>query len=415
MYTLNMHDIKRSAVTSINFLLKKFPCVAILGARQIGKTTLLKQVLSKAPFFDMEKQADFDRISRDPDFFLSQYENPIVIDEAQILPEFFSALRVKIDANRNRNGQYLISGSSSPELLTKISESLAGRIAIFELGGFSLEESWKKNGNSLYQHIAEKNTAKILSLKPQLSNRQLLESCLTGSYPEPFLKHRNDPKTFSLWMENYFRSYIERDVRNTFPGLNIENYRRFVSMLAGASGQILNASEFARSLNVSQPTVKSYFQIAHGTFVWRILPSYQKNISKRIIKMPKGHMRDSGLLNYILKNRDVDSLQIHPLYGRIWETFVIEEFLKGFQNRLILTEPFFYRTSNQAEIDLILEGEFGTLPIEIKSGTLTPKKSIITLKQFVEEHNLPFGIVINQSRENIWLTEKILQISAGCL
>jgi len=410
-----MHDIKRSAVESICFLLNNFPCVAILGARQIGKTTLLKQVLPKAPFFDMEKQADFGRISRDPDFFLSQYENPIVIDEAQLLPELFSDLRVKIDTNRNKNGQYLISGSSSPELLTKISESLAGRIAIFELGGFSLEESWKKSGNPLYQYLAKKNTAKIISLKPQLSNMQLLESCLTGSYPEPFLKYRNEPKTFSLWMENYFRSYIERDVRGIFPGLNIDHYKRFVSMLAGTSGQILNASEFARSLNVSQPTVKSYFQIAHGTFVWRILPSYQKNINKRTIKMPKGHMRDSGLLNYVLKNRDTDLLQIHPLYGRIWETFIIEEIIKGFQNKLISTEPFFYRTSNQAEIDLILEGEFGTLPIKIKSGALTSKQSIMALKQFVEDHNLPFGIVINQARENIWLTKKILQLSAGCL
>ena len=131
--------------------------------------------------------------------------------------------------------------------------------------------------------------------------------------------------------------------------------------------------------------------------------------------MPKGHMRDTGLLNHILKNKTIHDLQIHPIFGRIWETFVIETLLKGFQNQLISVEPFFYRTSNQAEIDLILEGDFGVLPIEIKSGTITPKKHIIVLEQFIKEHKLPLGLVINNAQEAAWLTKNILQIPAGCL
>jgi predicted AAA+ superfamily ATPase len=139
-YTLNMHGIKRTAVDSICELLKRFPCVAILGARQVGKTTILKQVLPNARLFDLENRNDFQRIQSDPDFFLSQQKEPIAIDEAQLLPEFFSALRVAIDADRTTNGRFLISGSSSPELLKHITETLAGRIALFELNGFSLEE-----------------------------------------------------------------------------------------------------------------------------------------------------------------------------------------------------------------------------------------------------------------------------------
>lgn len=410
-----MHDLERTALKSIHLLLEHFPCVAILGTRQVGKTTLLKQVLPKAPFFDLEKRSDFERIQRDPDFFLSQYNQPIVIDESQIFPGIFPALRVAIDAKRHKNGQFLISGSGSPDLLHHINESLAGRIATFELGGFSLEESWGRTISPFYGKVTGSKFEELKTLKPVISTQTLLESCLFGGYPEPFLKHRENEKVFSLWMENYFQSYIKRDIRNIFTGLNIQNYQRFVTMLAGASGQILNASEFARSLDVSQPTAKFYFQIAHGTFVWRMLPSYRKNTIKRVIKMPKGHMRDTGLLNHILGNQTVEQMQNHPLFGRIWETFIIETLIKGFHNSLIPVEPYFYRTSNQAEIDLILEGGAWTIPVEIKSGTVTPKKRLTNLENFVREHNLPFGLLINNAQEVTLLTKKILQIPAGCL
>lgn len=410
-----MHDIQRTCVKSIKYLLKHFPCVAVLGARQVGKTTLLKQVYPNASFFDAERRTDYDRIKRDPDFFLSQYNHPIVIDEAQSLPDLFKALRVAIDSKRKINGRYLISGSSSPELLKQINESLAGRIAIFELGGLSLEEAWGKPENPLYRLLANKKIKRIFSLEPRFSIKQLFTSCLLGSYPEPFLKYRRNTKLFSLWMENYFQSYIKRDVRNIFPGLNIENYQKFVAMLASASGQLLNAAEFARSLDVSQPTAKFYFQIADGTFVWRMIPSYQKNIKKRVIKMPKGQMRDTGLLNNILKNKTIDSLQTHPLYGRIWESFIAEQLLKGFGNNLISVDPFFYRTSNKAEIDLVLEGDFGILPVEIKSSTIVSAKNIIALENFIKEKRIDFGILINNAKEITWLSKKVLQIPAAFL
>lgn len=410
-----MYGIKRTCIESIHYLLKHFPCVAIVGARQVGKTTLLKQVLPDVPFFDMERRQDFERIKRDPDFFLSQVNTPIIIDESQLLPQLFPALRVAIDEKRNVNGRFLMSGSSSPELLKQINESLAGRIALFELSGFSLEETTDKNSSVFYPAIASKKFNNLLSLKVRFSAVDLLKNCLLGSYPEPCLKYPKNPKAFSLWMENYFQSYIRRDIRNMFPGLNIESYQRFVAMLSGSSGTILNASEFARSLDVSQPTIKSYFAIAHGTFLWRTIPSYQKNIVKRVIKMPKGHVRDTGLLNYMLKINDVEELQGNVLFGRIWEIFIIEQMLKGFKNNLIRLEPFYYRTNNQAEIDLILEGDFGILPVEIKTGTVISEKKIIALNQFVIDHNLPIGIVINNAKEVCWITKKILQIPAGCL
>jgi predicted AAA+ superfamily ATPase len=216
-------------------------------------------------------------------------------------------------------------------------------------------------------------------------------------------------------MENYFQTYIKRDVRNLFPGLNINNYQRFVSMLSSSSGQILNFSEFARSLDVSQPTAKLYFDIAHGTFVWRMIQSYQKSVKKRIVKMPKGHMRDTGLLNYLLSISSVDAFYASPLSGRIWETFIIEEIIKGFKNLGILFELYYYRTSNKAEVDLVLEGDFGLIPVEIKFGAVTLHKNLHALESFIKDYGARIGLVINNASETAWLSKTILQIPASYL
>lgn len=410
-----MNNIKRACFESLRYLLKRFPCVAVLGARQVGKTTLLDQIHPQAQRFDLEKLADFNRIQRDPDFFLSQYKQPIIIDEAQKLPSLFPALRVAIDNNRKKNGQYLISGSSSPELLSNLTESLAGRMALFELSGFSLQESWDMDDNVLYELLSKRRTKDLAHLKPRLTQEKIMRSCLFGGYPEPHLKFGKDPKAFWIWMENYFQSYIQRDIRALFPGLDIQTYQRFVSMLGGSTGQILNVSEFGRSLGVSQPTARSYFDIAHGTYVWRMLPSFQKQVKKRVVKMPKGHMRDSGLCNFLLRNRTEEEFMAHPLSGRIWEGFVIEELLKGFRNNLIQVEPYFFRTNHQTEIDLVLDGEFGILPIEIKMGTTVSPNELHALRSFVDDHRLPLGVIINNAAEVAWLDNKIIQIPAGYL
>ncbi len=408
-----MSDIKRVAENTIRGLLKRFPCVAVVGARQTGKTTLIKNLLPKTPFYDMERQADFQRAKDDPDFFLSSIQTPAVIDEAQKLPELFNALRVAIDQDR-RPGRFLISGSSSPDLLKGITESLAGRVALFELCGFSTEEMWGLKPSPFYEMIGEKRFGDLPGLRPRLDLKRVLEACVSGTYPEPFLKRR-DPEYVRLWMENYFDAYVKRDIRDIFPGLNIALYRTFLQMLALASGETFNASSFARSLDVSQPTVKSYWRIAEGTFLWRGLPSYAKNATKRVSHMPRGHWRDSGLLNHLLRVRTPEDLRAHPQVGRIWEGFVIEELLKGFRNRAISCDAFYYQTHNQAEIDLILEGDFGLLPVEIKWGFKTDPRRLLSLRRFVEERGAPLGLCVNNAESVEWLAPKILQIPAAYL
>jgi predicted AAA+ superfamily ATPase len=403
-----MFRLKRNITESINYLLNNFPCVVILGARQVGKSTLLKQILPNASFFDLERDADFQRINNDPELLLQETNRPIIFDEAQISASLFKALRVEIDKNRDQAGQFLLSGSSSPELLKHISETLAGRVAIVELEPFQWQEGLKKNYPDLITALSEEE---FQSLQPNFNKRELLELCLYGGYPEPFLK-RDDTKFFRLWMENYIKTYVERDIRALFPSLQLDVYKRFVQMLAYASGEIINNSNFARSLDVSQPTIKNYLNIIEGTFLWRKIPSYQKNLTKRIIKMPKGYLRDTGLINYFLRIQTVNDLKSHPQFGRIWEIFISEQLIRHFKNNIENIEYFYYRTHNQAEIDLIIETQTGLIPIEIKSGFSSSKRQIQTLQRFIEEHHCPFGLLINNGDEIFKLSQNIYQLPA---
>lgn len=395
-------------------MMDHFPCVAIIGARQVGKSTLMHQLLPDAPFYDLEKESDFARITRDTEFFLQDNPTPLSIDEAQLCPQLFESMRVKIDGNRKQPGQYLISGSSSPELMSNISESLAGRVAIIELGSFTTAECTKQAVPEFYSHLQSGDFTKIAKIKTNITKHQVYDALLYGGYPEPFIKHK-EKQFYDLWMENYFRTYIDRDIRRLFPQLNMDTYKRFIKMLAFASGDLINASNFAMSLDVSQPTAKSYFDIAAGTFLWRKIPSFQSNQMKSLIKMPKGHLRDTGLINYLLNINNLEQLKSHPQYGKIWEGFVIEQILKNCDAMMMRRQPYFYRTRGQAEIDLILETTHGLIPIEIKSGINIQERQLQTLKNFIKEYRCPIGFVINNAEHIEFLSDHIVQIPANFL
>ena len=406
-----MSDFQRESAKSITYLLTRFPCVVVLGARQVGKSTLLGQVFPKVQVFDLGRQSIFQRVDNDPELFLQETPRPLLVDEAQLSVGLFKALRVEIDKNRRVMGQFLLTGSCSPQLLQNISESLAGRVAIFELDPLTWHEAVSQSVDNKLLLEDFTNPEQLKQRQPAMSKSELLQLCLHGSYPEPYLG-RGDRQYWSLWMENYVKTYVERDVRGLFPQLNLQSFRRFVQMMAYASGNLINYSDFARSLDVSQPTVKHYFEIAEGTFLWRRLSSYAASSKKRIVKMPKGHLRDTGLINYFLRINDVDDLKSHPQFGRIWEVFIIEQLIRSCNNHLQQIDYSYYRTQNQQEIDFILQGEFGLIPIEIKSGSYTENKQLKTLTKFIEENNCPFGLVINNGDEVFKMTDKIYQLPA---
>ncbi len=362
--------------------------------------------------FDLELRADYNHIANDPDLFLRLNDKPIAIDEAQLLPELFSALRVAIDNDRRAYGKYLLSGSSSPELLNAISESLAGRVGIIEIAPFSFSETNKIDTPNILNLFKENcSTNNILQLTNSARagiNQAIDRYWFDGGYPESWL--RGTKRFREVWNEQYLKTYVEQDIARQFPNLNAVRFRRFVELLAGCSGSIINYSNIAKILDVSQPTVKDYFRIAHGTFLWRTLPAYSKNTIKRVSKHPKGYFRDTGLLHHILQIPSHKRLLSHPQMGFSWEGMIIEELLRTLNAAGIQYVPYYYRTSGGAEVDLIIEGKFGLIPFEIKHTQNVYSRHFRALRDFVNEFDCPFGIIINNDEKIRLYDEKLIGI-----
>jgi predicted AAA+ superfamily ATPase len=413
-----MTEQKRNLEPKINDLLGYFPVVIILGVRQCGKTTLAKMLRPDWHYYDLERSRDFDFITRDFEFFIKEHSHSIIIDEAQRYPALFQELRSVVDRDRKQKNRFLLTGSSSLDLIKNVSESLAGRVGLVELGTFKATETYAIGLPEFYTIFNnELNHTTIDSLKglePEISHDRLMQAFLKGGYPDPVLAE--DDRFYDAWMENYIQTYIQRDIRTLFPRLDLVKYQRFVSMLSALSGTIINRSQVGRSLDISEKAIRDYLQIAEGSYIWRNTPSYEKSISKSVVKMPKGNLRDSGLSNYIQGITHREQLLNYPNVGAAFEAYISEEIIKGIQaTETVNWNHYYFRTRNGAEIDMILEGPFGTLPIEIKFGSSVQQRQIQTLKNFVYKNNLPLGIVINNNDDALLVADRILQVPATCI
>jgi predicted AAA+ superfamily ATPase len=241
----------------------------------------------------------------------------------------------------------------------------------------------------------------------------LYEHWLRGGFPEPWLSR--DRSFRDKWMREYFFLHLQRDVAHLYPGLDQIKYRRFLDILPGLSGTVVNYSDVARAVSLSAPAVKDYFTIADETLLWRSLPPYLKNPLRRLIKHPKGHLRDSGLLMHGLHVVDRDLLMKHPRLGLFWEGYVIEEILKGLDAEGVGYDAYHYRTSSGGEVDLVLEGTFGLLPIEIKFASDVDAGDLRALREFIEEKKCDFGLVIHQGERVRRYSDKILGVPVSCL
>jgi len=389
--------MKRAYERLLQSYLETFPCVALIGVRQCGKTTLLDVLPKGWKRFDLERRADLQLVSRDPDTFLRLNPRQVAIDEAQVFPDLFPALRVAIDEHRGERGRFVITGSSSPFLLRSVSESLAGRVGVIEMAPFSWEEVTETVGqDSFLQRLQDPKVEPeelIAGLTPRGSLPLAYEFWFRGGYPEPWLNP--DDAFRSRWTEQYVQSYLFRDVKRLFPGLDELRFRRFLELLGGLSGRILNFAEVARALGVSQPTARDYVEIASGTFIWRTIPAYTRDALKRVAKHPRGHVRDSGLLHALLRIPDGDALLSHPQVGASWEGLVVEEVLRQLNGLGVGHQYEYYRTGGGAEVDLVLEGSFGLIAVEIKHTSTVGGRDLRSLRDFVARQKARLGLVIN--------------------
>jgi len=392
-----MQGMKRAYQKLLRSYLQMFPCVALIGVRQCGKTTLLQTLPAAWKRYDLERRADMQIVARDPDLFFRLNPRQIAIDEVQQLPGIFPALRVAIDDHRSERGRFVITGSSSPALLRSVSESLAGRIGVIEMAPLSWEEVTETIGRDSFLRRLQDRRARPESLASGLRPRGDMalahDFWYRGGYPEPWL--RREAAFRAQWQEQYVQSYLYRDVKRLFPGLDELRFRRFLELLGGVSGRILNYSDVARALGVSQPVARAYFEIAHGTFLWRAIAAWSKSTLKRTVKHPRGYLRDTGLLHALLRIPDTDALLSHPQVGASWEGMVVEEILRQLEAQGVPHGCGHYRTGAGAEVDLILEGNFGLVAFEIKhTSTVTPRE-LRSLRDFVSERKARLGVVIN--------------------
>ncbi len=294
-------------------------------------------------YLDLEKDSDLNKLNDPEIFFRNNQGKNICIDEIQYKPNLFQSLRAIIDEDR-RNGQFLILGSASRELIRQSSETLAGRIGYIELSPFISSELEKTKGFNLYSHW------------------------LRGGYPDSFLQNSDNKSV--IWRENFIRTFVERDV--PLLGFNIPSLtsRRLLTMCSHNQGQLLNRSKLGESLGASYHTIQNYLDLFEQLFVVRSLQPYFPNLKKRMVKSPKIYIRDSGLVHSFLGIEDINDLLGHPVFGSSWEGYCIENILARYYN----WQPYFYRTSSGNEIDLILEKGSKKIAMEFKASA-SPKLS----------------------------------------
>ncbi len=358
--------IPRIARGRLASLIDSFPATLVLGPRQCGKTTLAREIVG-ARYLDLEKPSDRQVLSGDAEYTLRSIASPVILDEAQTLPELFPVLRALIDEQRSRNGRFILLGSVSPSLVGAISESLAGRVGILELTPLLLPEA-RAGGLDIREHW------------------------LRGGFPSALLEPR--PVQRHDWFEAYVRTFVERDIRMVAPRLMPAQLRRFVTMLAHYHGAVLNASDLGRSLGVNYQTVQTYLELLEGFFLLRRLPPFHVNLGKRLVKSPKVYLRDSGVLHHLLGVGEADVLAVSPKRGESWEGFVIEQILAREALERPSSQAFFYRTQAGAEIDLVVDRGTERLGFEIKAATNVGPGDWRTLKSALDDGIIDHGFVV---------------------
>lgn len=319
-------------IAEIKKRLREFPVVAILGPRQCGKTTLVREFFHSENVFDLENPIDLTRLEN-PLLALQQLRGLIVIDEIQRLPNLFPLLRYLVDTGKRQT--FLILGSASRELIRQSSETLAGRIAYYEMSGFDLSE---------------------------LTGRPYRAHWLRGGFPRSFLSTTN--RMSLLWRANYITTYLEQDIPQLGIQVPARTLRRFWTMLAHYHGQTVNYSEIGRAFGISDKTVRHYLEILEGTFMIRLLQPWHVNVGKRLVKSPKLFFRDSGILHSLLALSNQREVESHPKLGASWEGFVIENVCRRLSRADI--SPYFWATQAGAELDLFWQKSGKSYGIEVK-------------------------------------------------
>ncbi len=354
------HTLRRRAQT--------MPVVAVVGPRQSGKTTLVRELFGGHLYLSLERPDVRAEALEDPLGFLGQAADGMILDEVQRAPELLSYIQGIVD-DEDRPGHFILTGSQNLLLMEGISQTLAGRIALLRLLPLSLNELCSRPP----VEVSELN---VVEAPPPPIDRELWETVWSGLYPRIHDKALHA----SEWLGDYFRTYVERDLREVLRVMDLDRFESFVRLLAARTGQELNLNGLAADAGISQPTAKQWLTALRVGFIVTLLQPYHENYRKRLRRRPKLHFLDTGLACYLLGIRSPDQLRRHPLRGALFESFVVGELTKGFEHQGREAPLYHWRDATGHEIDVLIDLGERQIPVEIKSGRTVAADALDNLR-----------------------------------
>ena len=395
--------IKRTSEDVIKKLSKQFKVVLVTGARQVGKSTLLKHCDENRNYVSLDDLSERELAINEPKLFLETHKAPLIIDEIQYAPNLLSYIKLIVDKS-DKKGQYWLTGSQQFHLMKNVSESLAGRVGILDLMGLSLAELSKTPNNKPFfpelEYIEERRKN-----HKNYSTSDIFKFIYNGSFPA--LNNQDEFQDRNAFYSAYIRTYIERDIRDLSSISNEMKFLNFIRVVAARTGQVLKYSELANAVDISEPTAKTWLSILVSSNLVYLLEPYYRNITKRMTKMPKIYFLDTGLCSYLTGWSSPEVIEKGAMNGAFFETFVVSEILKSYRHNGERPLIYWYRDTQQKEIDMLIERDGKLHPIEIKL-TSNPNKSM--LKHFNVLDSQGYGGLICMRESDIPLTEDVSAI-----
>ncbi|MBI3818641.1 MAG: ATP-binding protein [Planctomycetes bacterium] len=358
-----IHRAQESRILEIS---RHFPAVVLTGARQAGKTALLKRTFPNATFLTFDYPGTAQEAKENPEKLLSKFQGPIILDEVQYVPELFRYLKIKIDADRQNFGRFLMTGSQKFQLMKNLSESLAGRIAILELDTLSFHE---------------------ISATQELKSFSENEILWRGGFPQLY----RDPQTPAReFFQSYVATYLERDVREILRVGNLRDFERFLRICAARAGQLLNLSDLARDVGIAGSTARDWISVLEASCQIILLQPYFNNLGKRLVKSPKLYFRDTGLLCFLLGFESAEALEKSPHIGAVWENFVFNQILREAELMNYAGNIYFWRDAHGTEVDFAIHRNGKLTLIEAKYTETPPHarqlQSLLKIRDFLGAH-----------------------------
>ena len=392
--------ISRTIEKKVKELTKEFKVLVVTGARQVGKSTILKHCDSKRTYVSLGKPNIREFANSEPELFLQRYKAPVIIDEIQYAPILLDYIKEIVD-NSEKRGQYWLTGSQPFHLMKNVSETLAGRAAIINMLGLSINE--KQNAIDIPIVFNEDYLNKKRQNSKKLSLQKVFEFIYKGSYPELYAGNISD---LDVYYNSYLQTYIERDIRALTTIEDENSFIKFMRIVAARTGQVVKYNQLALEAGISQPTAKKWLSLLITSGIVYLLEPFYENLTKRLTKMPKLYFYDTGLCAFLCGWSTPEVLEQGAMNGAFFENFVVIEVLKNYLNNGKKPSFFFYRDTEQKEIDLIIEQNQKLFPIEIKL-TASPNKTMVKNFSILPEEKFSSGALICMTSEDYPITQKV--------